>query len=72
MAEIMTKTEQELLIQDLAMLIRRLVRKHPNARLVAQARGFLKRRGLEGNVLRTAQDNIGNGELNDGLIFGPR
>jgi hypothetical protein len=52
-----------LLIQDLAMLVRRLIRKHPNLKLAAQATDFLRRKGLQGNILRTAQDNIGNGEL---------
>jgi len=54
---------QDLLIQDLAMLVRRLIRKHPNERMVAQVKDFLVRKGLQGSVLRTAQDNIGNGEL---------
>jgi hypothetical protein len=57
-------TYETLLIQDLAMLVRRLVRNHPNGRLTQQAKDFLKRKDLEGNILRAAQDNFGTrGEM---------
>jgi len=42
-------------VSNLAMLVRRLCRRHPNATLVQQAKDFLNRNGLEGSVLR---DNV--------------
>lgn len=42
------------IIQNLAMLVRRLCHKHPNVKLVDQALGYLRGEGLQGTVLREA------------------
>lgn len=39
-------------VLNLAMLIRRLIRKHPDRKLAEQALGYLRREGLQGSCLR--------------------
>lgn len=47
------KTEDELQIQDLAMIVRKLLKHVPdNVEFKAQAKEYLVRKGLTGNVLR--------------------
>lgn len=42
-------------INNLAMLVRRLCYKHPNEKLIDQALGYLRGEGLEGSPLRDAE-----------------
>lgn len=55
------ETPREIVIRDLAMLVRRLIRRikvkleHPNDKVAAQAQDYLIRHDLQGGVLRAAQ-----------------
>lgn len=49
--------EDDRLIDDLAMLVRRLIRKCTSEQLKSQASDFLVRKGLQGSILRHAATN---------------
>lgn len=45
---------QQMVLRNLAMLVRRLAHKHPNEKLREQAHRYLEGEGLQGSVLRAA------------------